>query len=67
MLLLVSVLGSLGAEMVEMFVCGLKSKTEVGGSIEKLMLWGNPIKQEGVAHIKEIPIKVIQQISVNPD
>ena len=55
--------GGLGAEMVEMLVCGMKSKEEVLGSIEELILFGNPIKQEGVAHLKEMPNKILRNIS----
>ena len=53
----------LGAESVEMLVSGMKSKVEVRGSIEALNLRDNPIKREGVAHLKEMPHKVLQQIS----
>ena len=53
-----------GAEMVEMLVCGLKSKGQVQGSIEELSFTDSPIMQEGVAHLKEMPHKVLQQISV---
>lgn len=53
----------LGAEMVKMLVCGLKSKNEVQSSIEELDLSGNPIKEEGIAHLKEVPCNVLQQIS----
>ena len=54
----------LGAEMVEMLVCGLKSKEEVHGSIDKLILLPCPIKQEGMAHLKEMPQQVLRQMSV---
>ena len=53
----------LGAELVEMLVCGLKSKKEVQGSIKELDICGNPIKQEGVAHLKETPHKVLRKMS----
>jgi len=53
----------LGAEMVKMLVCGLKSKNEVQSSVEELDLRGNPIKEEGIAHLKEVPCNVLQQIS----
>ena len=49
--------------MVKMLVCGLKSKKEVQSSIEELDLSGNPIKEEGIAHLKEVPRNVLQQIS----
>ena len=57
------VYSSLGAELVEMLVCGLKSKKEVQGSIKELDLSLNPIKQEGVAHLKETPHKVLRKMS----
>ena len=53
----------LGAEMVEMLVCGLKSKAEVGGVIEILEWDGNHIKREGIAHFKDMPHKILQQMS----
>jgi len=53
----------LGAEMVKMLVCGLNSKKEVQSSIEELDLSGNPIKEEGIAHLKEVPCNGLQQIS----
>ena len=49
------------AEMVEMVGCGLKSKAEVGVSIEKLDLSRNSIKQEGMAHIDQGNAKVDSQ------
>ncbi len=53
----------LGAEMVEMLGCGLKSREELCGSIGKLNLSDNLIGQEGVVHLKELPHKVLQGIS----
>ena len=53
----------LGAEIVEMLVCGLKYKAETGGSIERLLLGRNPIKQEGMAHIKEMPDNILRHIT----
>ena len=52
-----------GAELVEMLVCGLKSKEKVQGSIKELNMCGNPIKWEGVAHLKKMPHQVWQQMS----
>ena len=53
----------LGGEMVEMLVCGMKSKEEVHGSIEDFHLLPGPIKQEGMAHLKEMPQHVLRKIS----
>ena len=53
----------LGTEMVEMLVCGLRSNEEVQGSIEELILLPSLIKQEGMAHLKEMPRQVLRQMS----
>ncbi len=37
----------LGPEVVEMIICGLKSRQEINGSIRKLVLHSNPIGAEG--------------------
>ena len=57
------VLPSVGGEVCEMLVAGLKSRPGVSGTISELDLYGNPIKQEGVAHLKELPHSIIQNIS----
>ncbi len=51
----------LGQELAEMLVNGLTSQGEVRGYIDKLVLLGNPIGQEGMAHLKKIP-KVLQHL-----
>ena len=56
-------LHSMGAEVCEMLVAGLKSRPVVSGTISKLDLSFNPIKQEGVAHLKELPHSISQNIS----
>ncbi len=53
----------LGAEMVEMLGCGLRSREEVCGSIGELDTSWNPIGQEGVVHLKALPHKALQGIS----
>ena len=53
----------LGAEMVKMLVCGLNSKEEVQSSVEELDLSGNHLEEEGIAYLKEMPHRVLQQIS----
>ena len=52
-----------GGEVCEMLVAGLKSRPVVNGTISKLDLSHNPIKQEGVAHLKELPHSISQNIS----
>ena len=49
----------LGAEMVEMLVCGLKSG---GGSVRELWLSGNPITDEGIRFLKQFPDKIFRQM-----
>ena len=57
------VLNSVGGEVCEMLVAGLKSRPVVSGTISELDLNCNPIKQEGVAHLKELPHSISQNIS----
>ena len=57
------VLPSVGGEVCEMLVAGLKSRPVVIGTISKLDFDHNPIKQEGVAHLKELPHSISQNIS----
>ena len=57
------VLPSVGCEVCEMLVAALKSRPVVSGTISKLDLDLNPIKQEGVAHLKELPHSISQNIS----
>ena len=52
-----------GGEVCEMLVAGLKSRPVVSGTISELDLDHNPIKQEGVAHLKELPHNISQNIS----
>ena len=53
-----------GGEVCEMLVAGLKSRPVVCGTIiSELYLDYNPIKQEGVAHLKELPHSISQSIS----
>ncbi len=54
---------SFGPESVEMLVCGLRSQEEVCGSIDSLDLGNNPIGREGMAHLKEMPRRLLQQLS----
>ena len=56
-------LRAVGGEVCEMLVAGLKSRPVANGRIIKLNLSGNPIKQEGVAHLKELPHTISQNIS----
>ena len=56
-------LNSVGGEMCEMLVAGLKSRPVVSGTISELDLYDNPIKQEGVAHLKEFPHSITRNIS----
>ena len=53
-----------GGEVCEMLVAGLKSRPVVSGIICKLHLDYNPIKQECVAHLKELPHSITQNISM---
>ena len=52
-----------GGEVCEMLVAGLKSRPVVSGTIRELDLSDNPIKQEGVAHLKELPHTIFLNIS----
>ena len=54
----------LGPELVEMFVCGLKSVDCGSGFVERLDLSVNPIKYEGIAHLKKMPHQSLQRIKV---
>ncbi len=54
---------SLGPELVEMLVCGLRSQEEVCGSIDSLDLTANAIGREGFAHLKDMPRRLLQQLS----
>ncbi len=56
-------LSHFGPELVEMLVYGLKSQEEVLGSIDFLKLKSNSIGREGMAHLRELPHKVLQQLS----
>ncbi len=51
---------SLGPEMVEMLMCGLRFQEKVCGSIDSLDLSFNPIGREGMAHLKEMPYRLLQ-------
>ena len=57
------VLPHAGGEVCEMLVAGLKSRPVVSGTISELNLCNNPIKQEGVAHLKELLHSISQNIS----
>ena len=57
------VLHEVGGEVCEMLVAGLKSRPVVCGTISKLDLSGNPIKQEDVAHLTELPHSITHNIS----
>ena len=57
------VLQHVGGEVCEMLVAGLNSRPVANGTISELDLYGNPIKQEGVAHLKELPHSISQNIS----
>ena len=57
------VLPEVGGEVCEMLVAGLKSRPVVSGTIGEIYLYGSPIKQEGVAHLKELPRSISQNIS----
>ncbi len=48
--------------MVEMLVCGLKSRQEINGTIKKLDLINNPIRVEGVAHLQKMPLESLRGI-----
>ena len=52
-----------GGEVCEMLVAGLKSRQVVSGTISRLDLNYNSIKQVGVAHLKELPHCISQSIS----
>ena len=52
-----------GGEVCEMLVAGLNSRPVVSGTISTLDLIINPIKQEGVAHLRELPHSITQSIS----
>ena len=52
-----------GGEVCEMLVAGLKSRPVVSGTISRLDLNYNSIKQVGVAHLKELPHCISQSIS----
>ena len=55
----------LGPELVEMFVCGLKSEVDCdSGFVEKLDLSTNPIKDEGIVHLNQMPLQNLQRIKV---
>ncbi len=53
----------LGPDAVEMLVSGIKSTEEMHGTITNLSLDSNPIKKEGIAHLKEMPCKILRTIS----
>ena len=53
----------LGPEVVDMFVCGLKSEVDRdSGFVEELNLSINPIKDEGIVHLKKMPHQSLQRI-----
>ncbi len=56
-------LSGLGPEVVEMLLYGLRSKEEVRGSIDVLNLCRNRIGKEGLAHLREMPHKILQELS----
>ena len=56
-------LRGVGGEVCEMLVAGLNSRPVVNGTISRLDLYRNPIKQEGVAHLKELPHSITENIS----
>ena len=55
-------LNGLGAEVVEMLLCGLWSVKYGGGSVEELNLSNNLIKGEGMKYLQQFPPQIIQQI-----
>ena len=52
----------LGPELVEMFVCGMKSVDCGSGFVEELNLSVNPIKDEGIVHLMNMPHQSLQRI-----
>ena len=56
-------LNHLGPELVEMFVCAMKSFDCGSGFVEKLDLSVNPIN-EGIVHLKKMPHQSLQRIKV---
>ena len=54
-------LNHLGPELVEMFVCGMKSFDCGSGFVEKLELCVNPIN-EAIVHLKKMPHQSLQRI-----
>ncbi len=54
---------SLGTQLLEMLLCGLSSQEEVCGTIDTLVLTHSHIGREGMAHVKEMPRRLLQQLS----
>ena len=55
-------LNDLGAEMVEMLLCGLKSVESNGGFVKELHLSFNPIKHEGIKNLQKFPNQILENI-----
>ena len=52
----------LGPEVVEMLACGLKSVQYGGGSVRGLWLSLNPITDEGMRFLQQLPHQILQQM-----